>query len=1264
MYHVFVWIDWNQDGDFNDSNEEYDLGSTEDSSNGPTTLSPLTIVVPIGAVVGTTRMRVSSRYDEDPNNCDDEIWYGEVEDYSLEISAATSPIIDIVGSGNTMSNGQTSISTLDDTDFGSFFIENGTVTHTFTIENNGASDLTGIIVSISGDTGDFSLDTSLTAATVSASGSTNFTIEFDPTIIGTRAAQISIASNDSDRNPYTFNVEGEGSTYCTSYGDTEYDTGISNVIFNTISNASDLSLNAYSDFTNISTDVNRGSTHDLTINLNTDGNYSLFAMVWIDWNQDGDFDDAGEEYDLGLASDVDNGPTSLSPLSIVVPVDAVLGSTLMRISSKWDGSEDNDGAEDSPPTSCEVDFDGEVEDYTLNIIESVPMIDFDGIDDYVDFLDNFNLTGSFSIEAWILQENTIANGTIVSKGDFDSSDGSKSYGYVLAVENGIITFKTFNNGGQSTVELSASPYSITNNKWHHVAVSYDGTNSSLFVDGILLDTDGTNSSLMNNSENFFIGAYYDSDSANPINYFNGFIDEVKIWNVGLTQVQIQEMMNQEIEKNGDYVVAKVTSKDISDNLEWSNLIGYYNFNDNMASDSSESEIDGSPLNITTNQSQTAPIPYYTMQDGDWDATDSSTPWQYGETVWNIPNSIGIDGSSEIEWNTVRVLHNLSVNRNLYLGSLISESSALVTDEEITDSELTIGADGNDYELNISTYLKLDGKIDLQNESQLIQREGSWLDTNSSGYVERDRQGTANSFTYNYWSAPVSLRNTTQNNAAFKIGDVLRDGHQGGDVINTLSFNANAYFADGAASNPRKLSTYWLYRFVSNQDNSYANWEWVGNTHNFNPTEGYTMKGTSGSGSIDMSVEAESYVFRGKPNNVLNGDTELVHTTFSASFDSNGNPRISLAGNPFPSAIDANEFIDDNINSINGQLYFWEHWGGGSHRLSDYQGGYAIYTKSGGTPAPSHPDISQVGSGTKTPSRYIPVGQGFYVIQKYDYDGDTEVVSNPQGGNVVFTNNQRVFKTEKSGESIFTKSNSKKVNSKLKETKDSIQRIRLGFKSSEGFYRSNMIAFLEGASDQFDYGYDAVSGDVMKSDLFFLGEKGYQVIQAYRDFNVKREIPISVIVDENNQDTSQTISLESIENFGEDIEVYLKDLENNGETYDLLNDDFKVKLDAGIHKSRFSIVFQSKLLELESVPNVDDTVILFMNNEQSHIQIEKLADIDIKQAILHNSIGQSISIWNSDLDERNMQLPVNVSTGVYVISLDTEVGIISKKIVVK
>ncbi len=150
-------------------------------------------------------------------------------------------------------------------------------------------------------------------------------------------------------------------TYCESRGNNRFTTGIRLVQFNTINNATPQEFNDYSDFTGISTTVTSGTSYGLTVSLNTSGNYRIFAMAWIDWNQDGDFLDPGEAFILGNTNNNSNGTTSNSPLDILIPTTALEGSTRMRISAKWR----------EYPDPCETNFDGEVEDYTINIIPSI-----------------------------------------------------------------------------------------------------------------------------------------------------------------------------------------------------------------------------------------------------------------------------------------------------------------------------------------------------------------------------------------------------------------------------------------------------------------------------------------------------------------------------------------------------------------------------------------------------------------------------------------------------------------------------------------------------------------------------------------------------------------------------------------------------------------------------------------------------------------------------------------------------------------------------
>ncbi|WP_420551989.1 GEVED domain-containing protein [Tenacibaculum aiptasiae] len=144
--------------------------------------------------------------------------------------------------------------------------------------------------------------------------------------------------------------------YCASSGNTSYATGVTRVRFGSIDNADGTAKDkGYEDFTSMSTTVSQSSNVNLTVNVNTDGNYRVDAIAWIDWNRDGDFSDAGETIDLGNISNVSNG--ALPTKAVAVPANAAVGATRMRVSARYNAN----------PTSCQTNFDGEVEDYTVNV---------------------------------------------------------------------------------------------------------------------------------------------------------------------------------------------------------------------------------------------------------------------------------------------------------------------------------------------------------------------------------------------------------------------------------------------------------------------------------------------------------------------------------------------------------------------------------------------------------------------------------------------------------------------------------------------------------------------------------------------------------------------------------------------------------------------------------------------------------------------------------------------------------------------------------
>ncbi|MGB3075796.1 MAG: GEVED domain-containing protein [Chitinophagales bacterium] len=143
-------------------------------------------------------------------------------------------------------------------------------------------------------------------------------------------------------------------TYCSAHGANTYYEYIDYVSIGTIARASGAETGGYFDGTALSTDVLAGSSYTLTYShANPWGGYVENWKVYIDWNADGDFVDAGE---LVLTSIAYTAINYTAPVN--VPLSAVAGSTRMRVIMGF-----------YPITGpCGTLVEGEVEDYTLNIV--------------------------------------------------------------------------------------------------------------------------------------------------------------------------------------------------------------------------------------------------------------------------------------------------------------------------------------------------------------------------------------------------------------------------------------------------------------------------------------------------------------------------------------------------------------------------------------------------------------------------------------------------------------------------------------------------------------------------------------------------------------------------------------------------------------------------------------------------------------------------------------------------------------------------------
>ncbi len=246
---------------------------------------------------------------------------------------------------------------------------------------------------------------------------------YDVTLTATNAG-----GNNTITKTAHITVNGVSCSYCVASSNRsryEHIAGVKVGNFNNISGAAN-----YTDFTNhiITLTSGQNNTIELTPGFSS-GKYDEYFKVWIDYNGDCDFDDAGElVYTSG-------GVTSTVSGIIAVPANLTI-NTRMRISMKYNG------AANSP---CGTFDDGEVEDYTVNIGDG----------------SNPNPTPDYCIAS--AAQTGAEHITQVQVGSINNSSASSGYG---------------NYTNQSTTMSKGQNYAITVTP----SVSWSGSKLSIWVD--------------------------------------------------------------------------------------------------------------------------------------------------------------------------------------------------------------------------------------------------------------------------------------------------------------------------------------------------------------------------------------------------------------------------------------------------------------------------------------------------------------------------------------------------------------------------------------------------------------------------------------------------------------------------------------------------------------------------------------------------------------------------------------------------------------
>lgn len=426
-----------------------------------------------------------------------------------------------------------------------------------------------------------------------------------------------------------------------------------------------------------------------------------------------------------------------------------------------------------------------------------------------------------------------------------------------------------------------------------------------------------------------------------------------------------------------------------------------------------------------------------------------------------------------------------------------------------------------------------GTFQLENNANLVQINNV---LNSGNIIYKRTANGIKGSDYVYWSSPVSNQLLNSIYASPSSGPKYK--------WNTLFNNGN-----GASGNI-----------------SQGNWV-NANNNNMDVATGYIVRGSS---SISMAATNINTTFTGVPNNGTIVKSVSRGTYVGAGYTgANGvaitklDDNYNLIGNPYPSSMNALQFLTLNSSVINGQVKLWSHSSNATTSNSNQFYGSFQYNYNNN----DYITINGTASTNPTASEIIKAGQAFFVIMQ---DGPTT------SADVTFNNSMRSNTSGNpfANDNFFKTSDFKTTSNDTISNTNSIgsferHRIWLDIVASNNASNRAVIGYVTGATMDEDNLYDAFSPANSMRIYSLINEKEFLIQGRSLPFVNTDQVPLGFTVSEAG---TYHIAINAVDGLFEgNQDIYIKD--------ELLNTIHNLKLSpyqftttSGIHNDRFKIVY--------------------------------------------------------------------------------------------
>lgn len=998
--------------------------------------------------------------------------------------------------------------------------------------------------------------------------------------------------------------------YCptTSTNNNEY---ISRVVSGGFSNTSTQSN--YANYTGLGSiaSVMQG-TATSTIKVTTSSGHANDGIyLFADWNQDGDFGDAGE---------VVTGPIAASgsgtyTLTITVPAGATLGTTRLRIKLMRN-------ANNNP---CQATFNnGEVEDYLITVIQSCShTVTATSGRSCGPGTVTLTATGGAGTTEYRWYE-YISSGSPVAvtpTGSFVTPSLSVTKTYYVTAYNGVCESPRFpvNAFVYPAPSSSVTPAAanLCDGVIELVATgSNSGTTDTLFYEDFEVST-STLMMLQDYGSSDFGYCYIEESPSEYISY--GTVNSGSSFGAIDSYYDDPGFSNNALTMSGAINTYNYTSLTLS-------FRHYYNYDNFEAPDRAIVEVNtdgdldgvwtaiqtytsdqGSPTNFATVNIN---LSAYINQPNLRVRFRYYSGWNYG---WNV-DDIRITGTSvpsPVAWTPIAGLYTDSALTTPYTGGNIATVyaypdaaqtyTATVTNGsgcEATDTSIISGSsniwNGTSWSAGTAPIAGTEKIIFNGNYSSTGDISGCLLQINS-GNVVINADNT------------VTVRNQVRINPAATF--TFEDTASLLQTAGTINANIGIIRSKRKTQPVKRLDfTYWASPVAgqtlhnlspTTMADKYYSWNpvsqaWV--THmNGNVTmidaKGYIVRAPQ-SFSTTAAVQYEAS-FEGVPNN---GDISIP--VYGNTSTLPANYKWNLIGNPYPSAVDLDEFLSyvDNVAALDGTIYLWTHNSAPSNSVPGDQtynytaNDYAAYNLLGGvatspaTPDPLNPEISDNFNGA-TPTKYLASGQAFFVRGLGNLPAK-------------FSNDMRVQDENNRFYRTMNPNKRNAANSGIEKN-----RFWLNLRNNQGAFNQTLVGYIEGATNGLDRSFDGSLFGGNHVSIYSINDSQKLAIQG-------RALPFdnADIVNLGIKTTiagTFTISLDMLDGLFVNQDIYLKDnLQNT--IHNLKSGPYSFTAGIGTFENRFQIVYRNGAL---GIPEFNPESIVIYKKDKDVVVTSGLATID-------------------------------------------------------